>query len=311
MMTRYLAAFPAPASITRMFLLAGMALGLASCATWSRWFSAEGYLIPDDEGLYAVSGDELQRLDGNAQWEAESWPKRSDLGPGTRFVIYQSALRKAKRAPQDVIRLSKVAWVRSRISANGTISPVTNSRWAAADLKNLEVPLKFRAVDSRDNILLATPTRPLEPGLYALQFRGGAQRINARAGILWSSVNQEKYSAATCVDQYADGSYRSCDDQPRVLSTTGLELYLVNPESKVEPDGSTIVVRGVVVNKSSQRRRVPELEGVLRSADGQVVKQWRFDPNITDLSPGESTEFRSEVQDPPPQAHDVYVRFSP
>lgn len=308
--TKHSPSVPTLPGIVSVLILAGLTLGLASCATWSRWFSEDGYLIPDDEGLYAVRGDKLQRLDGNPNWEAESWPKRSDFAPGARFVIYESALRQSQQPPTDMIRLSKVAWVRSKFSANGAISPVTDSRWAAPDLKKYEIPLKFRTVDSRKDLLLATPARPLEPGLYALEFRTTAKQIGARVGIQWSTVNQERYSASACVDRYADGSYRPCDDQPQVLSTSGLSLYLVNPESKTAEGSRMVVVRGVVINTSDRPRHVPELEGVLRTADGQVVKQWRFTPETTELPPGESSEFRSEVQDPPPQAHDVYVRFA-
>lgn len=300
------------AAIARALTAIALALGLAACTTVSGWFSSDAYLIPDDEGLYAVNGETLQRLDGNPEWEAASWPTRSGLGTDTRFVVYQSALRNEKSPPAaDAIKLHKVAWVRSKIGADGSIGPVTDNRWGTPELQDFEVPLAFRAVDARPDIQLATPTRPLAPGLYTLRFRTPANQINARAGILWSSVNQEKYSANTCVDRYPDGSYRTCDDQPRALSANGLSLYLLSPESKTEPDGATISVRGVVVNNSDKQRRIPTLEGMLRTADGRVVQRWRFDSDIAELPPGESAGFHSVVRNPPTQAHEVYVRFSP
>jgi hypothetical protein len=72
-----------------------------------------------------------------------------------------------------------------------------------------------------------------------------------------------------------------------------------------------LIVKGVVLNASQRPCRVPTLEARLCSAQGRVIKLWRFDAAMAELQPGASARFRSELPNPPPGAQDIHIGFVP
>src|SRR5262245_63295177 len=94
-------------------------VGVAACAG-NRGAS---YPVPDDPGIYALSGDgDLQQLDGDADWEQETWPDRQDMSSNLQFVINDPPL--AGRSGGTSIELSRVPWVRSEINAQSQVMPI-------------------------------------------------------------------------------------------------------------------------------------------------------------------------------------------
>lgn len=299
-------------ALVRMLALSGIALLVTAC---SGLVGTERVrLLPRDPGLYASTGDQLVRLNGDPEWETETWNQRSNLGQRLDFVIYHPALTQlAGSEMADAIRLEQVSWVRSEVSADGTVQPVPANTLATSNLEPFRVPLQFQVVDMHRDMLVAVPTQPLQPGLYSLQFRTPQGVFNTRLGVGWPSVDRQAYSAATCVDRYLGAStrYKRCAEQE--VSTAGgggLNLYLVTPESRSSSDGRAMVIQGVIVNASTAAKQVPPLSGYLHRDDGQVLRRWQFAAPAAELGPGESTSFRTEVTDPPLGAHSIRVRFA-
>jgi hypothetical protein len=63
------------------------------------------------------------------------------------------------------------------------------------------------------------PTRPLQPGLYSLQFRLGESAVAGRFGVKWAKIDKNQYAAANCVDRYAGSApaYKLCSDLSAAL----------------------------------------------------------------------------------------------
>lgn len=302
----------AGAAVARSPLVLVLLAGLAGCSGWSGLFGGREP-VPGETGLYALVGPRddasLQRLNGAREWELETWRKRSDLEPGIGFAIRHPALAKERRPPEQVIHLRRVAWVRSTISADGQIRPVQGERWAVPELQSFEVALKFQPAKNREDVVYATPTAPLKPGIYSLELDAGATPVRARLGVRWPSVDQNAYSAATCVDRYEGRSPRHlpCAEQKPVAAANVLRFHLVDPELRGGEQGQVLVVKGVVVNTSKREQPVPPLEAQLRTANGAVLTRWQFDSGIGALQPGASASFRTELQAPPAGGHTVYV----
>lgn len=181
-------------------------VGVAACAGTRE----PSYPIPDEPGLYALTNaDTLYRLDGDREWEVETWPERSGMPIGVQFVVSDPAL--AGRPAGTSIELWKVAWVRSEINADNQAMPVEGSSWAVAPIEPFRVPFRYESPPGQSDIVHIVPTAPLQPGLYALRIVSPVAR-QARVGVSWNSVDQRQYSAANCVDRYAaEGNvYRSC-----------------------------------------------------------------------------------------------------
>lgn len=181
-------------------------VGLSACAG-SR---EPSYPIPDEPGLYALTSDEtLHRLDGDREWEVETWPERSSMPIGLEFVVSDPAL--VGRPAGTSIELWKVAWVRSEINADNQAMPIEGSPWAVAPLEPFRVPFRYESPPDQRDVVHIVPTPPLQPGLYALRIVNPGAR-QARVGVGWSSIDQRWYSAANCVDRYAaeGNAYRTC-----------------------------------------------------------------------------------------------------
>jgi hypothetical protein len=295
-------------ALVRVLGLSGVALLVTACAGLNQ----PARLLPEEQGLYASSGEQLVRLNGSPEWETKTWSQRSNLGPRTDFVIYHPAVALLSGAEiEGAIKLEQVSWVRSEVAADGSITPVQANSWATSRLEAFRVPLDFQRVDLRRDMLVAIPARPLQPGLYSLQFRTAEGVYNTRVGIGWPTVNRKDYAAATCVDRYpgSEQLYRQCGQQQVAAASGGLNLYLVTPQAIPSPVGRAMVIQGVIVNDSDSAQTVPLLSGYLHRNDGQVLRRWQFAAPAAQIGPGESITFRSEVPDPPAGAHSVRVRF--
>ena len=192
--------------IARHAMSLALLVGAAACAG-SR---EPSYPIPDEPGLYAfTTKDNLQRIDGDREWEAETWGERSNMPGNVQFVINDPAL--AGRSPGSSVELWRVAWVRSEINTQNQAMPVNGSQWAVAPLEPFSVPFRYESPAGQTDIVHIVPTVPLEPGLYTLRIVNPGAR-QARVGIAWKGVDQRQYSAANCVDRYAgEGNvYRTC-----------------------------------------------------------------------------------------------------
>ncbi|HEX4411441.1 MAG TPA: MJ0042-type zinc finger domain-containing protein [Xanthobacteraceae bacterium] len=70
-----------------------------------------------------------------------------------------------------------------------------------------------------------------------------------------------------------------------------------------------LVVEGAIVNDTRKMADVPHLRFAVRNAARQEIYSWNAAPPRPTLPPGEGVAFRTRLASPPPDAHDVLVRF--
>jgi predicted Zn finger-like uncharacterized protein len=70
-----------------------------------------------------------------------------------------------------------------------------------------------------------------------------------------------------------------------------------------------LVVEGNIVNSARKVVDVPRLKFVVRNAARQEIYSWTAVPARTLLPPGEAVPFHTRLASPPPDAHDVILRF--
>jgi predicted Zn finger-like uncharacterized protein len=70
-----------------------------------------------------------------------------------------------------------------------------------------------------------------------------------------------------------------------------------------------LVVEGNIVNATKTTEDVPHLRFAVRNAAHQEIYSWTAAPPRAALLPGEAAAFHTRLASPPPDAHDVLVRF--
>lgn len=291
------------------------AVALAACTSNTR-LEREARLVPDDPGLYAVvGGEELMRLDGDREWENETWQRRSSLRSHTNFVLRDPRIATIQGPLNESIRLTRVAWVRSRISDTGDIMPNTGSRWNVPQGGLFDVPVDLRHLAARQDTVIAIPGQPLADGLYSLRLNTRDGHRYARIGVNWPSVDHDRYAARNCVDEYLDttgqgAEFHPCENQQQLIVAKGLQLHLVKPRVEATGDGKRLVVQGIVVNTTDRERTIPPLMAKVIGTDNTVIREWTFHAAPAALQAGDSTSFETVLEDPPDGTKTVNVRFS-
>lgn len=295
--------------IRRSWMAACLAGVLSGCGTTGDdYFSRRDIDLPEEPGIYATAGDgELQRLDGPHSWETETWPVRSELSPESEFVVYDPALLSSGTD----LTLWRVAWARSELAGAAAIMPLEGTRWVVARIDPFEVPIYVRTLTSYPDFRVVVPMDDLEPGLYQLELTGPGGDRRGRLGVGWSGVDKRLYASAHCVDRYSrlTPPYRTCDSQGATmqeLARQGLSIALVDP---VVQDG-TLLIQGVVVNRSDTSKPLPALEAQLLGPSGDVLKRWSFQATAGDIEPGGHVSFQTSTGNPPADTAQVNVRFA-
>ena len=70
-----------------------------------------------------------------------------------------------------------------------------------------------------------------------------------------------------------------------------------------------LVIGGNIVNVTGKNETVPQLRFAVRNAARQEIYSWTAGPPRSLLPPGEGVAFHTRLASPPPDAHDVLVRF--
>lgn len=70
-----------------------------------------------------------------------------------------------------------------------------------------------------------------------------------------------------------------------------------------------LVVSGDIVNTTGKTTNVPHLRFAVRNAARQEIYSWTAVPPLTVLPPREAVAFHTRLASPPPDSHDVLVRF--
>ncbi len=70
-----------------------------------------------------------------------------------------------------------------------------------------------------------------------------------------------------------------------------------------------LVVVGKIINHARSVADVPRLKFIVRDAAQHEIYSWTAVPSRTLLSPGQTVSFRTELASPPPETHDLLLRF--
>ncbi|MDX9862337.1 MAG: hypothetical protein RBS99_15620 [Rhodospirillales bacterium] len=304
-----------PFRVRRIGLAGLLSLSLAACATVPVPGQAVS-VVPGDPGIYAVAeGGGYVRLDGDRDWERQTWAKRSVFGRGTQFVVADPSFRSVEGRLDEAVRLYRVAWVRSRIGRDGRIMPTTDGRWSVSESESFRVAADVSRVEGRDDAVRLVPETALGDGLYSIHYAVGAGKPRAaRVGINWATLDRDRYASGNCVDQYLDGEgrplgYRLCEEQP-LLGTGGLLVFLVPPRVEINDDIERLIVQGIVVNTSERNVQIPALVATIQGGNGSTIKEWTFKADKSALRPHDNAPFEIALDNPPPATKTVRVEFS-
>ena len=74
-------------------------------------------------------------------------------------------------------------------------------------------------------------------------------------------------------------------------------------------EGRRLIVTGIVQSDQSERVDIPLMRGELKDTNGAILHSWTFRADKSDILPGESVRFSSEVEDLKPGAVNMEIRF--
>lgn len=280
--------------------LASLAFLLAACGGPDFVAGGRSLPIPEDPGIYALrANDELERLDGPAEWERKTWPRRSDLEPGIEFIVLEPGIGRDQAGVNDPARLWRIAWLRSDIEPTGAAGPRSGSEWVLASLDSQSEPVAVTWHPEIRGLFHLAPSRPLEPGLYELVLtRGTGER--ARVGVLWNSVDKRDYAAANCVDRLIGGQpqFQSCiapaayHSEPNLVREARAEAPVATQPNtlritlgKPSREAGGLRITGTVVNASDRAQRVPMLRGTILDNAGIATDSWVFSAQAASIGP--------------------------
>jgi predicted Zn finger-like uncharacterized protein len=93
------------------------------------------------------------------------------------------------------------------------------------------------------------------------------------------------------------------------VNLRGLAFANVASATEAHDGVPVLVVEGTIVSANERVAEVPRLRFSVRNRNGQEIYAWTALPSRSVLAPGETLAFRSRLASPPPEAHDVLVRF--
>lgn len=93
------------------------------------------------------------------------------------------------------------------------------------------------------------------------------------------------------------------------VNLRGLTLESVEVVKEQNDGSPVLMVEGNIVNDGTRALEVPRLKFALRNGSGHEIYSWTAVPQRTILPPHEAIGFRSRLASPPPEGHDVLVRF--
>jgi predicted Zn finger-like uncharacterized protein len=93
------------------------------------------------------------------------------------------------------------------------------------------------------------------------------------------------------------------------VNLRGLVLAKVTTTTQTIDGVPVLQVQGQIVSTAKRTVAVPRLRFAVRNAGGNEIYAWTALPTRSLLSPGEALDFASRLASPPPETHDVLVRF--
>jgi predicted Zn finger-like uncharacterized protein len=93
------------------------------------------------------------------------------------------------------------------------------------------------------------------------------------------------------------------------VNLRGLAFAEVATETETQDGVAVLVIGGTIVSTTGHASEVPRLRFAVRNDRGQEIYSWTAQPPKNMLAPRASVAFRSRLASPPPEAHEVLVRF--
>jgi len=93
------------------------------------------------------------------------------------------------------------------------------------------------------------------------------------------------------------------------VNLRGLSFDDVKTAVETHEGVAVLVVEGTIANLTRQPLEVPRLRFAVRNGAGYEVYAWTALPAEPVLAPGDRAPFRSRLAAPPPDTHDIIVRF--
>jgi predicted Zn finger-like uncharacterized protein len=93
------------------------------------------------------------------------------------------------------------------------------------------------------------------------------------------------------------------------VNVRGLAFANVNGDTQTGDGVQVLSIKGDIVSTTSRVVEVPRLRFSVRNRNGSELYSWTALPSRSVASPGETLTFHSRLASPPPETHDVLVRF--
>ncbi len=93
------------------------------------------------------------------------------------------------------------------------------------------------------------------------------------------------------------------------VNLRGLALVDITTEAVINEGVPVLLIQGRIVSTAKRTVGVPRLRFAIRNASGIEIYSWTALPTRSLLSPGETVAFQARLASPPPETHDVLVRF--
>ena len=93
------------------------------------------------------------------------------------------------------------------------------------------------------------------------------------------------------------------------VNLRGLSITNITTAAQLHEGVSLLLVEGTIASTSTRPVKVPRLRLAVRNSAGQELYNWTEEPERRTLPAGESLTFHSRLASPPPESHDVVVRF--
>jgi hypothetical protein len=93
------------------------------------------------------------------------------------------------------------------------------------------------------------------------------------------------------------------------VNVRGLKFEIQSQEAPVVQND--VVIKGEIVNVSDEDQPIPKILGSLLDKNQNPVHEWSFPIETQIVAPGKRVPFLTTVQDPPPTAVNVELRFAP
>ncbi len=93
------------------------------------------------------------------------------------------------------------------------------------------------------------------------------------------------------------------------VNLRGLEFDGLNTTTEQHDGVPILVIGGNIVNDTGKTETVPHLRFAVRNAAHEEMYSWSAVPPVSVLQSGQAVAFHTRLASPPPDSHDVFVRF--